>query len=250
MRYSRTGVIAVLIALEVFLAGGILSLLGVGGWHAGAAGLHSIDTASRGTSVFDAGDAPHVVIDDPDSRIVITPSSDGKVHVSDDTRIAGLVWGGGSAAALRTVRTPDGVAVTRLNSGRMPVSILGYSSERVLVALPPASVVEITGCSGADLNGLQGRSLALRCGEGSLHLQNIAVASGTLWTGDGSIRLGLTGQNLVVHAKTADGSLHVNGSRVSGEDSSETTFQIGTGGGRLEVATGDGSIHITHNGAQ
>ena len=74
---------------------------------------------------------------------------------------------------------------------------------------------------------------------------------GTLATNDGSVRLDLApSSNLTVDASTRDGSIYVDGhSTPSDGDAAQRTVRLGEGSGRLSVATGDGSIHITTNGA-
>jgi DUF4097 and DUF4098 domain-containing protein YvlB len=190
---------------------------------------------------------------------------------------------------LRVTRTADGVSIQRGDgSGGVHFSIFGFDRERVEVAVPAASLVDVRQCSGADVSGLQGQvrihsvdghiaasnlhasALALSSEDGSLRLSDVTapsidastkdgsirarglqVGSGTLHTDDGSVTLDLREVNLTVHARTLDGSLRFNGRRTeSADDASTGDFQVGTGAGSLQVSTQDGSIHITTNGAQ
>jgi len=149
-------------------------------------------------------------------------------------------------------------------------------------------VLEIRRCSGAAVSGLSGRvnvhsvnghieaanlrvnELALTSEDGSIRMNDVAAPAIGAWTKDGSIRasalqvgggnihtddgsvmLDLHDSNLTVHANTADGSLRFNGRRTTSlNDESTGDFQVGMGGGSLQVSTQDGSIHITTNGAQ
>src|SRR5690242_16097133 len=81
MRYSRAGIVAVLAAAEIFVAGAILWALGGGSFAVHAASLpHAYSwQAGKAFSPIDAGNAPHVVVNDPESRFVIEASTDGKV---------------------------------------------------------------------------------------------------------------------------------------------------------------------------
>lgn len=243
MRYSRTGIVAVLLAVEAFIAGGIPTQ---------ASSLHPEHYHAAESADFDAGSAPHVLVDDSDSRIVVTPSSDGRVHIADQSETVGFVWrSSGKPSRLAIARTADGVSVTRPSGGSLGIAILGYDQARVSISVPPASFIDIKGCDGADLSGLRADTVSVTCQDGSLHISDLAVRNGTLETADGSIRASLAPSDVTVHAVTGDGSLRFNGRRVRSNDESdgaEGTFQLGSGSGRLEVGTHDGSIRITTTG--
>jgi DUF4097 and DUF4098 domain-containing protein YvlB len=291
MRYSRAGIVAVLAAAEIFVAGAILWALGGGSFAVRAAGLpHAYSwQAGKAFSPIDAGNSPHVVVNDPESRFVIEASTDGKVHVVDDTRMSGLFLGGNRPMPLEVSKTGDGVSIVRPeSSGGMHVQIFGFSQQRVELQVPQGAYVDVQRCGGADLSDLNGRiavhsfdghisaknvhatQLTLRSEDGSLRLNDVAapsidastqdgsirasglaVGGGALRTADGSIRAAFTGSDVTVRARTADGSIYFNGHRAgSDQDGSPAEFLIGKGGGSLEVSTQDGSIHITSNGAQ
>ena len=287
MRYSRTGIVAVLLAAEVFLGGAILwAFSGGHAWSAQGAGFRHVSEEGKTFAPIDAGNTPHVVIDDPDSRIVITASSDGKVHVTDGWRTAGWLFNEpAKAAPLSVQRTADGVAVRR-GGEHFHVGFFIVDTHRTEVALPPGAALEIQRCSGADVSDMNG-SIAIQSVDGSIHLAsinatqlkvassdgslrlenvaapsidantsdgsikatNLSVGGGTLHTNDGSIRLALANANLTVHAQTNDGSIRFNGNRAHDGDSGAADYQVGTGGGSLQVSTQDGSIHISTNGA-
>lgn len=291
MRYSRTGIIAVLLAAEVFVGGAIIYSLNSGsGFRVSAAGLHHASEGGKTFEPVDAGAAPHIVIDDPNSHVVIDTSTDGKVHVTDASRISGWIWGDASRPPLKVARTADGVSISRAGDGRVHIEVFGFSSERVEVSVPPASLLDVRRCSAADVTGLTGeirvhsvdghiaandvRTHALTLAsddgrllldnvsadtidattkDGSIHASGLQTGGGTLETSDGSISLGLAPNvNLQVQASTNDGRLTFDGRRAPRNDSdaSSAQYQVGTGGGSLSVATQDGSIHILTNGAQ
>jgi hypothetical protein len=269
MRYSRTGIVAVLLAAEVFIGGAILWALGGGRWNWSAnAAPVDINRMSEQTKI-DAGQAPHVLVNDPDNRIVITASTDSLVHVTDHTHRIGWVWGSTAEAPLQVSRTSDGVAVVRSGGAQRGVVFFGIDYQRTEVAVPAQSRLDIPHCDGVTVNGVQASGVKIACEDGSLHFTDVQspqidavtkdgsihasglrVDGGRLATGDGSIRLALDTANLLVHAQTGDGSIRFNGARVAKDtDSGTADYQIGTGGGSLQVSTQDGSIHIDTNGA-
>ncbi|HET9096326.1 MAG TPA: DUF4097 family beta strand repeat-containing protein [Candidatus Baltobacteraceae bacterium] len=269
MRYSRTGIVAVLIAAEVFIGGAILwAFTGGHAWSAQGAGFRHVSEKGKTFAPIDAGSAPRVVIDDPDSRVVITPSSDGKVHVTDGWRTAGWLFNEAAKAAPLSVRQSAGGVSIQRSSEHFHVGFFVVDTHRTEVAVPPGTALEIQRCGGADVSGMKG-SLAIHSVDGSLRLEDVAVPSidastddgsiraanlrvggGTLHTNDGSIRLGLTDANLTVHAQTSDGGIRFNDVRAQdGDSGAAADYRVGTGGGSLQVSTQDGSIHISTNGA-
>ncbi|HKU66170.1 MAG TPA: DUF4097 family beta strand repeat-containing protein [Candidatus Baltobacteraceae bacterium] len=259
---------AVLLAAEVFLGGAILWALGGGrwGWTLQARAVNNMSEQAP----IDAGRAPHVVIDDPDNRVVITASSDGKVHVTDHRHQFGWFAGPHSQAPLRVSRTDDGVSIMRGDGQpHLQVAFFGVDFERTDVAVPSGARLDVRRCEGASIDGVRAGDVKIACGDGSLHLDdlqspsidavtqdggihasNLEVGGGRLETGSGSIRVALAGSNLLVHAQTGDGSIRINGRRIAKDsDSGRADYQVGTGGGSLQVSTQDGSIHIDSNGA-
>lgn len=234
------------------------------------------------------GEAPQVIVDDPDSQVAISNSTDDSVHVTDDTHLHGWFLGSHSRPALSVRTIPGGVAIERPGGGPVHVAVLGFYYRHVTIAIPPQSSLEVRRCSGAYINGLRGAlhvnsvdgritlhdvratSLVLRNADGSLRLTDVSapsidaatqdgsirayglqVGSGTLSTQDGSITVSLRNTAVNVTAHTADGSVHYNGQRIhSGDDASNANFTVGSGGGQLALTTQDGSINITTNGAQ
>lgn len=253
MRYSRAGIVAVLLAVEVFIGGCVLWALR--GGHLGAAAqAESVNRMSEMARV-DAGEAPQVLVSDPDSRVVITASTDGKVHVTDHTHLWGWFFGSNSDARLNVERTAGGVSISRAaRQHRDEIGFVGIDFQRTEIAVPPNSAIEIAHCGGASIDGIQARDVKIACNDGSLRLTNLqspsidAITSdggiratglridgGRLQSGDGSIHVALADPNLTVHTQNGDGDTK--------------TYQFGTGGGSLQVATQDGSIHISSNGA-
>ena len=90
MNSKKVAVIGMLIAVEVLIAGfAIWCIGGTGHLSAAGFGAHHIDYAAKTVATIDAGQTPHVVISDPESRVYVNVSTDGQVHVKDNTSIHG-----------------------------------------------------------------------------------------------------------------------------------------------------------------
>lgn len=302
---SRATVVAMLLAAEIAIVGMAIYVIG-GGGTTFAAGLRSANFSAAPIAPLAAGATPHVVIDDPHSRVVVGASTDQLVHVRDLTHIHGAVFSSAPYPRLTATRTPDGVRIARADGGRVSFSFFEMSVQRVEVDMPPGSRLEIARCEGANVNGVEGgvsvhsidghvtlsdlrgsvdaRSddgyisatnvrgdrLAIESLDGHLSLDNVAVASlvgttrdghieaaglsvgndATLQTADGWMRVGFAaGADATVDASTRDGKITVDGFSNDNDSSAQRTIRLGAGTGRMKLATDDGSIHITTNGA-
>lgn len=106
------------------------------------------------------------------------------------------------------------------------------------------------------LQDVTAASLDARTDDGSIEAHGLAIAGGAqhavLHTADGSIRVALTsGADVTVDASTSDGHIDVDGNAASNgdSDSAQRTVRLGNGSGSLQLSSGDGSIHLTTNGA-
>ncbi|HZZ66076.1 MAG TPA: DUF4097 family beta strand repeat-containing protein, partial [Candidatus Baltobacteraceae bacterium] len=225
MQYSRTGIVAVLLAVEVFLAGAMLWSLGGHNFSAQAAGMHRVDDGSHAFAPMYAGRAPHVILDDPDSGVTISNSTDGSVRVTDDSQMHGWFFGNHSRPPLSVRAIPGGVAIERPGDG-VHVAMFGFDDEHVTIAIPPQSALEVRRCSGARINGLRG-SVRVNSVDGRITLQDVRAAS--------------------LFVRSADGSLHMNDVSAPSidaatQDGSIRAYGLQVGGGTL--ATQDGSITV------
>lgn len=315
---KRTATIAMLIAVEVVILGFCAYILT--GAHASwlrAGGFHRAAFSAQPITPLALGNSPVVTIDDPNSNISVSASSDGLVHVVDRSHVGGMVWSNNSnIPQLRVTRTANGVAITRAGFGSdFGLFNFGSMAQAIDVEVPAAAHVSILHCSGARVTDLHG-DVAVRSDDGSitverLHSNSVDLASGdgritladiatnaltakssdghisatrvafegsapsaTIHSGDGSIaldgsfasagsyrissddgsvRLALTSpSNVAIDASTDDGSIAFNGVSQANSDESDSTHQtlrIGDASGNLRVSSGDGSIHITTNGA-
>jgi hypothetical protein len=211
-----------LVAAEVLVVGLAMYAVGHGG-SPFAGGMHHASFTAAAIAPVAAGGAPHVVIDDVDSRVGVAVSNDELVHVRDLTQIRGAVFSSANYPQLRVTRTPDGVRIERPGDEHFSLELFGFSTQKIVVDVPRGSRVEIARCAGADVFGVGGdvsvhsldghvtltdlqgsvdarsddgylkatnvRSdrLALESMDGHLALQDVAVASLTATTHDGRI---------------------------------------------------------------
>jgi DUF4097 and DUF4098 domain-containing protein YvlB len=326
---GRVALVGMLVAVEVLIAG--LAIWSVSGTHVWAAG-HQVDYTAKTVATIDAGAAPQVVVSDPDSRVIVGVSPDGKVHVKDMTSLHGFLFSTDrSIPKLNATRTADGVLIERspYQDNWMHLTI-GESMQRIEVDVPAGAHLDIQKCSGADVAGLRadarvrsqdghitlsdiqgtidassadgyinasgvrGDSLTLQSSDGHISLRDVTAQSlsarsndgrveatnltmsgaapkATLHSDDGSIHvngtfpaggtydvssndgrveLGLaSGSDVTVVASTGDGSIYVDGKSPGDDDRQHQTIKIGSGSGAMRVSSGDGSIHLTTNGA-
>lgn len=265
---SRASVVGMLIAAEVLIVGMAVYAVG-GGGTTFASGVHHVDFTPVAQAPVAAGDAPHVVIDDAQSRVGVTISNDGLVHVRDLTEMRGAIFSSGSYPQLRVARTSDGVRIERPGSGHLSIDIFGFSNERIEVEVPSGARLEIARCSGADVSGVtggvnvrsqdghvtladlqgsvdahssdgyveatnvRGDRLAMDSDDGHLSLQNVAVGSLAATTHDGRITaegLNLVGASPAATLHTDDGSIRIH---------LPPTADLS-----INASTGDGSIVV------
>ena len=244
MRYSRTGIIIALVGAEIFIAGAILAALGGHHAWASASEVHGTAFSPRAVEPIDAGPAPKIEIDDSASTVTVGVSSDGRVHVSDNTSYGGAAFSSRAPAQLSVERTPDGVRISRADSGNTWIALFGWFDRRISVDVPQGSSVDITACSGADVSGLSGL-LRVRSDDGEISARDL-TGDVALHTSDGNINLtNVRAKNLTL--STDDGHLHLSDVAVDSIDASTNDGSIN--GDRLQLTNGnlhtqDGSIEL------
>ncbi|HEV3152658.1 MAG TPA: DUF4097 family beta strand repeat-containing protein [Candidatus Baltobacteraceae bacterium] len=245
MRYSRTGIIIALIGAEIFIAGAILAALGAP-HSAGASQLHGVAFTARAVEPIDAGDAPRVRIDDADSTVTVSTSPDGRVHVIDNSRLGGPIWGTRDLPQLQVERTSDGVNVSRPDAGGATYFMFGgWEDRRITVQVPQKANVDVIACSGAEITGLAG-SVRVRSQDGAITVRDL-TADADLQSDDGHI------DAANIHAKslsvsTNDGELRLRDVTVdrlqgSTQDGLISASGLQVGGGSL--STNDGGIELS-----
>ncbi len=248
MRYSRTGIIIALVGAEIFIAGAILAALGGhGNWAFGSTGMHTVSFAPRTFDPIDAGSTPHVQIDDADSTVTVSVSSDGLVHVWDNTRFGGAIFAKNSPPQLQVERTPDGARIYR-PSGDNDWFNLGWSDRKISVAVPANATLEIVSCAGADISGLNG-SIRAHSDDGDVSARDLR-GDADLSSDDGGIAVaGMNARSLSV--STSDGDVNLRDIQVDSLDGSTNDGDITASG--LKVAggslkTSDGSVEVALGG--
>ena len=265
-----------LIAAEIVIVGMAIYAVGHGGTSF-AAGLHHIDFAAARVTPISAGESPHVVVDDANSRVHVAVSSDALVHVRDLTEMRGGVFSSAKYPQLHVARTPDGVSIERPPAPDLSIALFGFSTQSIEVDLPAGAHLEIARCAGADVDGISGgvsvhsvdghvtltdlqgtvdaRSddgylkatnvrgdrLAIESSDGRLTLQNVAVASLSATTRDGRIEAGDLNVSGDATLQTDDGSV-----RVSLAPNADLTIDASTRDGHVYV---DGSSSDDGDGA-
>ncbi len=254
--YSRTAIVVMLVAAEILVLGAVFwALGGRTGFTAGAVDLRPVAFHPKAIAPIDAGNAPHVTVSDADSLVTVTPSGDGRVHVTDLTHFGGAMWGTGRVAQLSVERTSGGVRIERPESGGWAngfIDLGGFARRRIAVALPAGASLDVRRAAGADIAGLSGpvRVVSLdgrivlrdlsggvdaRSDDGAIEASGVSGASVSLASQDGRISLVDVSTGTLV-ATTADGSIHASGLRIGGPGAT----------GRLH--TGDGSVDLSFAG--
>ncbi len=261
-----------LLAVELLIAGMVLYTLRGSGFQMSVAsgfGFHHIAFAPKSIAPIAAGSGPNVRIDDVDSHVIVGTSTDGLVHVEDQTGGRGVIWGNGEIEQLQVSRTPDGVRIYRPSMHGL--SITGSWTQRIDVRIPPGAHLQIVRSEGDDVSDLQNGvdvtsqdgHISLTNVRGDVHAHSddgrvtattIAASSIDLSTDDGRIEasgIDATGAAPHVTMRTSDGSV-----RISGRFPAAGTYDFSTGDGRIELAllpgsdasidasTGDGRIDI------
>jgi hypothetical protein len=155
---SRVSIVGMLLAAEVLIVGMAIYAVG-GGGATFAAGMHRSDFTAEPIAPVAAGTTPHVVIDDPNSRVRVDLSSDRLVHVRDSTQMRGWMFSSGKYPKLVVSRTSDGVRIERPHVPGDDVvgfGLFGFSTQAIEVYVPQAAQLQIERCAGADVHGLTG----------------------------------------------------------------------------------------------
>lgn len=275
----RTPIVAMLIAVEVMIVGMALYAVGHGGGF--APGMHRAEFAGHSFAPLAVGPAPHIVIDDAQSRVTVAASSDQLVHVRDLSEMHGAFFSNANYPQLHVTRTLDGVRIERPSVQRLAFGIFGFSREAIEVMVPSGSRLEINRCSGANVSGIGGgvlvRSqdghieiadlqgsvdvssddgyiearnvradrLSMQTSDGHLALRDVAAASLSATTRDGRIEtidLDLLGHEPQAAFHTDDGSV-----RIALAPNPNLTLNASTSDGRIVV---DGVSSRNDDGAQ
>lgn len=215
-----------IVLLAVYSFSGAARTFG-NGWS--ALGVHDVHYSGTALPALDAGSAPNVVIDDMDDGVTVTPSADGRVHVTDLSYVSGWTWSSGTRPKLTIARTSDGVRIERPTQNDDAVTIVGSSRQHIDVRVPPSAHLDIVSSSGADVTGLDA---------------NVRVHSN-----DGHISVKQVRGN--VDVDTLDGSIEADDIVANGFDASSndghidaTALRLTGNGANAKVHTNDGHITV------
>jgi len=254
----------------------------------GGGGFHSMNYTAPPVAPVAVGNAPTIAIDDPSDRVIVTVSNDRFVHVVDRTRMSGMFWGMPQVAPLHVSRTADGVSIVR-GAENMFISLGDDgSTRRIEVQVPSDAVLSIAQCGGAEITGTQGGVTAhsvdgsilladlrgtvdVRDDDGRIEARRITGDSFGARSSDGRIILDgviapkidvntLDGRiiatfpantDATITARTDDGNIRRDGTQLNHGDGDVAvqTITLGSGAGRVALATNDGTIYISTNGA-
>ncbi len=140
-----------MVAAQLLVLGAIASYLG---------GVRSLSWQPKTFAPIDAGLAPRIAIDDPDSRVVVTVAHDGKVHVRDASETRGLILGYESLHPLQVLVVPGGIRIVRTamqKAGHIDLGV-GGDEEITEVAVPAGASVHVERAGDTDLTGWTRRS--------------------------------------------------------------------------------------------
>jgi hypothetical protein len=110
------------------------------------------DFAGAAVRSIEAGEAPHVVIDDDDVTLSVTVRPGSLVTVRDRSERHG--WVHGDQAPLRFEKTSDGVRIAR--EGGSVVMFFGSLERRLDVEVPPQASLDVRSAGTMTVTGLRG----------------------------------------------------------------------------------------------
>jgi hypothetical protein len=256
---SRTPVIAMLLAAELLIAG--IAVYSLRGGHIGSPGFAQFTSSGTGgdfvaktIAPIAAGRAPNVTIDDPESGVEVTASTDGMVHVKDDTYFGGATIGNHNGyPQVRVTQDLGGVHISRPSYESSWGMFIGFSESRqhIEVQVPADATLVIGHCESAEITGLNhGANVTSQDGhidltdvkgtvvahsdDGHITATRISTDSLNLSSNDGYVEaldLDLTGAAPAVTLHSNSGHI-----RASGRFPAGGTYNFTTSDGKMYVA--------------
>lgn len=257
MNSSRAPLIGMLLAAEVLIAGTVLYTLRGGfsspGYaHVGGSGGTG-DFVAQSIAPIAAGSAPRVTIDDPQSGVAVTASTDGMVHVKDDTYFRGAMLSNHAGyPQVRVTQDAGGVHISRADFHGVWGIFIGFSDSRqhIEVQVPADSTLIVGHCESAEISGLNnGANVTSQDGhiglsdmrgpivahsdDGHITASSVTTSSLDLSSNDGAVEalnLELTGAAPSVKLRSNDGHIRASG-----------RFPAG---GTYDFSTEDGTVYL------
>jgi hypothetical protein len=221
------------------------------GWVSGQVRHVAVERTADGLRVSSPGDSSlHVMMGSLVHLVTITVPAAARVEVTADDRV--------EASGLRarfTAHNSDGSLHVRDQRGDLDVSTDDGVLE--LVDVRAASVDAHTSDGRLILTRVVADRLTAGTGDGRIEATNVHLAEGAITTKDGRVRVTYTpDSDATLTARTGDGRIDLpaglsESNPASADDAvrHERVVRLGSGRGRFEVSSGDGSITITQ-GAQ
>jgi Putative adhesin len=251
---SRTPVFAVLIAAEIAIVGlAAYSIRGAISGNVIAGGGTGADFAAKTFAPIAAGTTPRVTIDDPNSGVTIGVSSDGQVHVKDDTSFSGVSLRSPHGYPQLTVTQDfNGVHISRAAYHQSWAMFIGFSSSRqhFEVQVPANATVVVTACDNAEVSDLK-NGATIKALDGRIELTHVEGAI-VAHTDDGHVAaddvtspsLDLSSDDgwIEAHNFTAAGSAPY--VRLHSRDGHVTANGLFPAGGKYDIGTSDGRVTL------
>lgn len=219
------------------------------GWVSGEVRHVALQQTADGLRVTSPGDSGlHVMMGSLVHLVTITVPAAARVEVSADDRV--------EASGLRapfTAHNRDGSLHVRDHRGDLDVSTDDGVLE--LVDVQGASVSAHTADGRLILTRVAAERLTAGTDDGRVEATGVRLGEGAITTKDGRIRLAYTpDSDTTLTARTGDGRIDLpagltESTPTSADDGDtagrERVVRLGSGRGRFEVSSGDGSITIT-----
>jgi hypothetical protein len=225
-----------------------------------SANVHVVGQAYRHGWV--SGDVPNVVAVQTPDGVRITARADER-HV-----VMGFGWFERSVQ----ITVPPTARVEVANAERVDASGLRAKLTAHIVEGPiyvrdhrgdvdvscATGRIVLTDVQGSDIaaNTRDGRLLFTRVGadridavtnSGRIAAVDLRAVDGALLTHDGRVSVSFTGDtDATINVHTDDGKIHAAGLSATAAGDGQTMITLGSGRGRFEVSSGDGSITLTH----
>ncbi len=223
------------------------------GWVSGQVRPVAVERTADGLRVSSPGDSGlHVMVGTVVHLVTIAVPATARVEVTADDRV--------EVSGLRapfTAHDSDGSLHVRDQRGDVDVSTDDGVLE--LVDVRAANVTARTGDGRMTLTRVAADRLTAGTGDGRIEATDVHLGEGAITTKDGRVRLAYTpDSDATLTARTGDGRIDLpaglseSGPTSAGDGDAmrhERVVRLGSGRGRFEVSTGDGSITITQ-GAQ
>jgi hypothetical protein len=244
-------VLAMLVAAEIGIIGLAVYSVRGSGFDQIFAGSTGGTFAAKTFAPVAAGTTPRVTIDDPNSGVTISASTDGLVHVKDDTYFSGHVPR--AYPQLTVTQDAGGVHITRPAYHESWTMFIGFSNSRqhFEVEVPERSTLVVSECdnaeisdirNGATVKALDGRIelthvdgvIAATSDDGHILADDVTSPSLDLHTDDGSIEVHnftAAGSAPYVRLRTSDGHIDASG--------------LFPAGGKYDVSSGDGHVDVS-----